>query len=259
MKTLFLSLLIVFTVTVTAQKGFHIGASGTFNSAWILNQNNYGTLGPFQLGVVRSSEMNYKLTWGGNAGIVLGYNFKKNWGIQTEIQYNITGQKYEDNFEGPATIPEGTFTGRVNVKRDIRLSYLQIPLLAKFICSKGRTAKFFMCLGPQVGVRLTAREEVRIANYIYLPDSLDYNPKQKFQTIDVGIALQLGTEIYVTDHLYFDVGLSVYGGLYDINGNALRNLDWYSKNDVNYQKSYNFRGGLMVGLHYIIGEGREDY
>ena len=263
-------LLFVFVFTLLhfahAQEGFHIGASGTFSSTFIFPQNNYGTLAPFKLGVVRSSEMDYKLTWGGSGGIVVGYNIKHWVGVQAEIQYNYTGQKYEDNFVGPATIPTSsgtqTFGGgnmRVNVKREIRLSYIRIPILVKFTTSKGHIAKFYGALGPQIGFRLSAKEEVKIEGNIYLPDSLAFTPKQKFQTVDAGVAIQLGTEIYATDHLYFNVGISGFVGFTDINGKVLKELDWYSKNDVTYKKSFIANAGLVVGVHYIIGRGREDY
>ena len=259
-KNILLVFVSVISVSLFAQQGFHIGASGSFNSTWILNQNNYGTLAAFSPPIVKQSEMNYKPTWGGNAGIVLGYNGTPNWGVQGEIQYNATGQKYEDNFIGPATIPEGTFGSggtRVNVKRDVKLSYIQIPVMVKFSSNKGRVAKAYVMLGPQFGLRLTASEEVKVAGYIYSSEPLAYSSKEKFQTFDLGIALQTGADIYATDKLYFNAGIVVYGGLFDINGKVLKN--WFSKNDPSYQKSYNFKAGINVGVHYIFGEGRTDF
>lgn len=246
-----------------AQTGFDIGISGTFNSTWIYTQNNYGTLAPFQNAVIRTSEMDYLPTWGGNGGISLGYNFNRFAGIKMEIQYSSAGQKYEDNFEGPAIIPQDTFgspSERVNVKRQIKLSYIQIPLMAKFTTKKGRVAKFFAAIGPQFGFRTFAQENVQVADfeYVYSPIA-NFSPKEKFKSVDVGIALQFGTDIYATDNLYIEVGLNVYQGLTDINGKKLKDLGWYSQNDVEYHRSFNARFGLMVGVHYIIGRGREDY
>ena len=243
---------------LAAQTGFDLGASGTFSSTWILRQNNYGTLASFSNPIVRASEMNYKSTWGGNGGICLGYKITKHWGVQAEIQYNLTGQKYEDNFTGPATIPEGTFGGineRVNVQRVVKLDYIQIPLMVKFMAGKEKI-KFFACLGPQIGIRTSVYEQVKVAGYVYLPDSLKFTSDQKFQKVDVGIALQTGVQLYATSHLYFDIGLSLYQGIIDINGKSLQNLGWYDKNHLSYQKSYNFRGGLMVGIHYMFWHER---
>ncbi len=261
MKKYILAAFVLVLVNVNAQKGFHIGASGTFAATFIYTQNNYGTLAPFELGVVRASEMNYKFTLGGRGGVVLGYNFKHNWGLQAEVQYLSTGQKYEDNFTGPADLPSGKVGGggaRVNVKRDIRLTYVRIPLMAKYISNGGHVAKFYCALGPEFGVRILAKEEVRIANRIY-QDTLGFSPDQKFQRFDLGVALQLGTEIFVTDNLYLDIGLSGVIGAWDINGKALKNIDWYSKNDLNYQKSFVTNVGIVAGIHYIIGQGRDYY
>ncbi len=240
------------------ETGFDIGVSGTFNSAWILRQNNYGTLAPFANAEVRASEMAYKYTWGGNGGLCLGYKITKHWGVQAEIQYNVTGQNYNDNFEGPAYLPHdtvGSTSSRVNVQRTVKLSYIQIPIMAKFITGKGKF-KFYACLGPQIGIRTYAYEQVKIAGTVYLPDSLNFTADQKFQKVDFGIAVQTGAQFYATPHLYFDLGISVYQGVMDINGSALKQLGWYDKNHLSYQSSYNFRGGIMLGIHYMFWHQR---
>lgn len=246
-----------------AQKGFHVGVSGTFSSTWILNQNNYGTLAPFKQSYVKQSEMDYTLTWGGKSGVVLGYQFDKNFGLKAEVQYNVTGQKYEDNFEGPATVPVGTdsvtlgsASTRVNVKRSIKLQYIQIPIMFKaLVGGKRDKVKFLFCIGPQIGIRTYASEEVKVGDIPY--DNLAFKPAQKFKPVDVGLAMQTGIEIYALPYLFIDVALSAYGGLNDLNGKVMKDLEWYSKNDVKYQKSYNFCAGLLVGVHYIFVKHRD--
>ena len=248
-------LYILITINSWGQKGFDIGVSGTLNSTWILKQNNYGTLAPFQNEVVRRSDMNYKALIGANVGIVLGYNFTDNWGMRGEVQYDFTGQIYEDNFTGPATIPEGTFGSinqRVNVRRDIRLQYVQVPVMVKFTTTKWEKEKIFVCLGPQFNFRTYAYEQVKIAGYVYRPDSLAFTPGQKFQTFDFGLALQVGADFFIKPNFYIETALSSYIGLTDLNGDVLRQLDWYSKNNVSYRSSHNFRAGLMVGFHYVF-------
>ncbi len=260
------SILFLFVTALTlgsfAQQGFHLGAVGAFTGDFIYTQNNYGTLAPFKEPYVRVSEMDYRFTYGGNGGIVVGYNFEPQWGIQAEVRYGTAGQKYEDNFIGPANIPEGVFgssTERVNVKRDIKLQYIQIPIMAKWTSGFGHTAKMFVALGPQFNIRTAASEHVKIAGYEYLPDSLAFTSHDKFKTFDIGFALQIGCEIYATNNLYFDIGLQGYAGILDINGKVLKTLGWYSHNDVKYQQSRNANVGLMVGVHYLFGRGKEDY
>ncbi|MBP7389145.1 MAG: PorT family protein [Chitinophagales bacterium] len=259
MKKYFLiTIIIVANLPVFSQRGFHLGASGAFNFNMIFPQHNYRTLAPFAEPFVRTSEMDYKATWGGNGGICLGYGFHKNWSIQLEAQYNSTGQKYEDNFVGPATIPQGIFGvggDRVNVKRNVRLSYVQIPLMAKFVSTKGYVAKAFVTFGPQFGIRTTAKEEIYIADNLYA-DTL-FSANEKFNSFDMGFAIQGGVELYANDNLYFDLGLSVYQGFLDINTKKVRY--WYSQNDSDYTSSYNFRVGILAGVHYIFGDGRSDY
>ena len=187
------------------EPGFDIGISGTFSSTFILKQNNYGTLDPFANAIVRQSELAYKATWGENGGICLGYTITKHWGVQTEVQYNLTGQNYEDNFTGPATTRDGTFgAGQmpVNVQRVVKLNYIQIPLMAKYIVGKDKY-KFFACLGPQIGFRTYAYQQVKIAGYVYTPDSLNFTTNQRFQTFDVGFALQAGGQFYATQAFVF--------------------------------------------------------
>jgi hypothetical protein len=262
-KYFYTSILLLFVMGTNAQRGFHIGASGAFNSVWILNQNNFGTLAPFTNSLVRTSEMDYKPTWGGTAGLELGYNLGRVVGIQSGVQYSFNGQHYYDKFLGPAIVGTDTF-GKVGdryvpVERDIRLSYVQVPVLVKLMTRPGRVAKFVVTLGPQIGIRTTAKEEVRVAGNLYVPSIYSYTTKEKFKTLDVGFALNIGTEIYATDHLYFHVALANYVAVTDLNGKVLKNLGWYSQNDISYQKSFNLQTGLSVGVHYIIGEGRIDY
>jgi hypothetical protein len=260
MKKVILLLLTALGSVAYSQQGFNIGASGCIAGTFIWRQNNYGTLAPFANAEVRQSEMNYQFTLGGNGGLALGYNFTKNWGIQLEIQYATAGQNYVDNFTGPATIPEGTFgTGgdRVNVQRVLKADYVQFPIMARFMTTKGKVAKFFLAAGILLAARTEAFEQVKVAGYSYLPDSLNFTAAQRVQKFDVGLALQFGTDIYATDHLYFELGISGYEGLYDINGTSLQQLGWYDKNHVSYQKSHNAYAGLLVGVHYIFGKGRE--
>ena len=259
-KKVLLGVCIIIGCATYAQQGFDLGLSGTFMNTYIWRQNNYGTLAPYKEAGISQSELAYKPTWGGAGGIEAGYNFTKNWGVKLALQYCTTGQDYEDAFDGPVDLPQGTIgtpASRVDVKRTVRLGYVTIPVLAKFTTNKGHVAKFFATLGPQFGIRTAAYEQVVIAGYVYLPDSLNFPANQKFQSYDVGLNLQFGTDLYVTNHLYFEVGLSGYIGITDINGEVLQKLGWYDKNHVSYQQSHNTTAGLLVGAHYIFGRGRE--
>jgi hypothetical protein len=50
----------------------------------------------------------------------------------------------------------------------------------------------------------------------------------------------------------FQYGITSFIAINDLNGKALRKLDWYSKNDLGYQQSRNFYAGLHLGVHFFL-------
>ncbi len=255
----FLIAVLFFASSVRAQEGFHIGVNGAFNASFILNQNNYGTLAPFSQPPVKQSELAYIFTPGGNAGINLGYNFKRDWGVEAHLLYNKAGQHYEDDMSGPAVLPQGTFgtpgNNRVKVKRNIDFQYLQIPVLVKYSVGDKLT-KFYVSAGPVIGTRLTAKENVNIAGYDYLPDSIKFTTNEKFSPIDFGFALNFGVEIWFKEAWFINIGLHSFCSILDINGKKMREVDYYSKNDIEYQQSRNFYTGLNVGVNYLFNKNK---
>lgn len=243
------------------RKGFHIGVSGSANSTWIFNQNNYNTLNLFHIPIVRQSEMDYSFTWGGMVGVNVGYNFHPNLGIQFEPNYCFGGQKYDDNFVGgvdfsnplsPYYAPDGEY---VNVKRKITMQFIQLPLHLKYQTQIGDEANYYILLGPQANIRTIATEEVKIKNIPYNPGPpIGLTTDQRFKKFDVGVSLGTGVDIYPKDWFYFNLGITSYFGITDINGSFMKGIEWYSKNDVKYQSSHVFYVGLHVGCHFYLGQ-----
>jgi len=254
-KHFFLITLLLPALVFAQYKNFHLGITGAANASFILNQNNYGTLAPFKQQVVRQSELAYLFTPGGTAGINFGYFFDEKWGIETHILYLRAGQHYEDDMYGPATIPQGTFgtkgDRRVKVKRNIDFNYIQIPVLGKFAYGD-KLAKFYVSLGPAFGAQIGGSEKVTIAGHSYVNDSLNFSFNEKFRKYDIGIAFNFGVDIWFGRYWFLNIGLHNYCGVVDINGDKMRQIDWFSKNDLTYQKSYNFYTGLNVGFHYVF-------
>ncbi len=254
----YLVFLFVFPLTVmNAQEGFYLGVNGAFNASFILNQNNYGTLEPFTQLVVRQSELAYIFTPGGTAGVKLGYAIKRDWAVEIQPQYNKAGQYYLDDMYGPAVLPQGTFgtkgQNRVRVSRKVDLQYIQIPILAKYSVGDALT-KFYVSAGPVIGARIGVKERVQIAGFDYLPDSLNFTADEKFHSIDFGAALNLGVEIWFKKTMYINIGLHNYCSILDINGAKMKTLNYYSKNDLEYQSSRNFFTGVNVGFTYLFNK-----
>src|ERR1035437_9491839 len=93
------------SVSAFAQKGFHVGLGGNFNSVWIVNQNAYG-----------NPEYDYKLDLGGGGGLVLGYNLTNHFGFEGAVMSSKQGQKYVNHDNATLT-------------RDVNLHYIAIPVL----------------------------------------------------------------------------------------------------------------------------------
>jgi hypothetical protein len=270
------------------RKGLHVGAQGSFNSTWILQQNNYNTLNLFYLAIVRQSEMDYVFTWGGQVGGEIGYNFIKRFGIEFDPSFSWAGQSYDDNFTGPVAVMANGQTGNitvngtsytnvnlpdpqyavikngvttypywsgnynyVNVRREVKFTYLQFPIYAKYQTHIGDIANYYLMVGPQVNYRESASESVWVNYYPYANPN-NFTPDQKFKKLDYGVSLNTGVDIYATDWMYFNLGLVSFIAINDLNGDALKNLGWYDKNHVSYQQSRNFYMGFHAGIHFYL-------
>ena len=255
--------------------GFHMGVQGSVNSTWILNQNNYNTLNLFSIPIVRQSEMDYVFTWGGHVGVEFAYSFHKHWGVEFHPSVSWAGQTYDDNFTGPVAaiqnasgnyVPDPNVQNvsnyysasyrYVNVRREVKFNYVQFPLFLKFQTTIGEIANYYAMIGPQLNYREHASENIWVNYHLYnFPNELSVD--QKFQKLDIGLALNTGVDIYANSWLYFNIGLSTFVAMNDLNGDALKHIDWYSKNDVTYQSSRNFYLGLNAGVHFYMG--RKNY
>lgn len=244
MKKLLITTLFVICLAgaTMAQRGFHIGFTSIYNFSYILNQNNYETLD--QVPVISKSELAYNLKFGYNLGLSTGYNFNRKYGIQAEILYNLAGQNYEDTFQ-----PGSPYPNPYHVVREVNLRYLQIPLFFKYKFDAGQNFRMYTLVGPTIGFLLSAEETV-IINDEERTDLSD--PYDKFNHFDWGVSLGAGTEYFFTKYLYLNVGFRTYFGIADMNGPKIKDLEWFSKNDVSYAPSHNFRVGLNVGLHLLI-------
>ncbi|MCF8368995.1 MAG: PorT family protein [Bacteroidales bacterium] len=223
-----------------AQKGKEIvvGAGGALTSVWIMNQSFYG-----------EPEIDYAPKIGYMANFRLGYNFTENVSVMTELQYSLQGQKYDG---------KQSFNGnKYDVARDINLRYLNIPLFFKYGFGDKET-KFRFLIGPQIGLLLEATQEyTRDGNKIgtektdldgnsFLTDETEIS--DRFESMDIGIAVDVGADIHLSDQWFINAGFRGNYGFTDINAASfqIKNIDG------EYTPSHNFWGGLYVGINYKI-------
>ena len=237
MKKISILLMFAFCLVVTSaisQKQLYFGAGFSGLSTWITNQNNYGL-----------PEMDYKMTFGmaGNASI--GYDFTKNIGLKLEIGYSKLGQSYKDNINDTAYV------------RDVKLYYLQIPLLFKYKTG-GEVARFYFLIGPQFGFLMNAKQsylkngdpdENTIKDLVNNTHKISEETiTSRYTSYDIFARLDLGVDITLVKNLVLNAGLTFNYGLTDINA-----TDWRIKDSSgNYSASHNIFGGMNVGLCYVL-------
>lgn len=241
--------LFMVSTTTYAQRGLHIGVTVAPSAVFIVNQNNYETLD--QVPIISRSELDYTAKWGYTAGVVLGFNFNRHWGLQSGVRYVRTGQNYEDTFN-----PGQGYPSPYHVVREVDLRYIRVPLVGRYKFDfRNKKFKMYTTLGPYVGWLLKASESVVIND---VPRT-DLTPtKDKFNGFDFGVSAGVGGEYFVIPSVYLSLGLALDYGFLDMNGKAIKDREWFSKNDVSYQKSQNLNAGISLGVHYILNPGSQN-
>lgn len=233
--------------SVLAQRGVRLGATYNPSAVFIVKQNNYETLDG--CAVISRSELDYKAKWGYTVGGIVGFNFNKSLGLYSGIRYVRTGQNYEDTFNPGTQFCPSPY----HVVREVDLRYLRVPLMFQYTLSfKNPKFKMYTEIGPYIGWLKSANETVVINDV----ERTDLTPTiDKFNKMDVGVSFGVGGEYFITRSFYLSLGLATDFGITDMNGTAVKDLEWFSKNDVGYLKSHNFNAGLSIGVHYIFNPG----
>ena len=222
------------SVTVFAQKQLYFGIGGTGMTTGFMNQNNYGL-----------EDMNWKATFGGSFNANIGFDFNSHIGLKLEIGYNPIGQKYDNSVHD------------TTVTRTIKQNYLQIPLLFKYR-SGGKSAKFFLAVGPQLNYLMSATQtfDKNVLAYDTLVTNLAGKKEKisegtitsRYTSINIMARLDLGVEILIIKNLSLDLALSFAYGLTDMNATDWRMKDITKK----YNAGHNAYGGINIGLNYVL-------
>lgn len=253
-RLLYFAAIFIATSAFGQEKAFHVGAMANFSSPWIINQNNFGTLDGFNNPFARGAELDYKITLGGGIGVIGGYNISKRHGIEAALYYDFAGQKYkgtvyqDDNMS--SNFP-------VEVTREVKLNYMKLPLLYKWeLVPKRRSLSkkfnYFLSVGPQIAYLISVYETVDIEDPSIGNNLSGVPESDKFRKFDVGAMLNNGFQYRINKNVYFFSSLNMYVGLIDLNGSVIRELDYYSKNDVGYKPSHSFNIALSFGVQYLF-------
>ena len=93
------------------------------------------TFSSFNMKTSSGGTIKAEATLGYGVGALLGVNFTNHIGIQGEVIYNALSQKYVDQ----------------NLNREIKISYVNVPLLLSLNTNKAKRINLNVVFGPQFG------------------------------------------------------------------------------------------------------------
>ena len=96
------------------------------------------TFSSFNMKTSSNATVKGEATLGYGIGALLGINFTNHIGIQGEVIYNALSQKYVDQ----------------NLEHEIRVSYVNIPLLLSLNTGKSKRVNLNVVFGPQFGINV---------------------------------------------------------------------------------------------------------
>jgi len=142
-------------------------------------------------------------TVGFGAGIFLGFNFSDNFGLQGEAIYSTLNQKYTED----------------DVEKEIKVEYINIPLLLSFNTGKLKPVNFNVVAGPQIGIS--------VGSELFTSDGGDPDNEAVLSVKkgDLGFAYGAGFDFGLNAARTFRLGLGFRGvyGLIDISDNSNNN------------------------------------
>lgn len=272
-RFLLLCLAILAVTPAIAQVQVHLGATTALNATFVLDK-----------GLSEDPRYNssYTYKWspvGFNFGIDLGRKF----GLSLESIMAKQGQIYKmiDTAE------------KIKGERKIDLSYLQLPLLMKFMGGGNGGARGNFNFGPQLSILTGAVESIKTQAGTYtIPEGVDFasiqqelapteadkqyieqvdantyrvtkdlNPKDllskkanDFKNSEFSLAAAFGLDIDLSKHLFLTTQVRANYSLTDMrNGDVIEQL----KDGGNiFANRANLLVGVQLGLHYMIGKTR---
>lgn len=171
-----------------------------------------------------------EVTLGYGVGTFLGFSFSRFIGIQAEIIYSSLSQKYKE----------------MDVERNIRLKYLNIPLMLSLNTGKNKFVNLNVVAGPQVGISVGNRLVIADGG---TPGSTDGVLSVKRG--DLGFAYGAGVDFALNPAKNIRLGLGYRGvvGLIDISDD--------SRTDANnsyylLDKSHIKTNAVYAGVSFIF-------
>lgn len=181
------AILTLFTIRLSAQSAeFGVRFMPTFSS--------------FEIKTSSGGNVKGEATLGFGIGALLGFNFTNNIGVQAEVIYSSSSQKYKE----------------MDLERKINLRYLNIPLLLSLNTGKSKPVNFNIVGGPQIGISAGSKFSTNGGN---VDNKLAVLSVKKG---DLGLAYGAGIDFGLNAAHTIRLSLGYRGvfGLFDISDNS---------------------------------------
>lgn len=246
----------------------HLGATTAVNATFVLDK-----------GLSEDPRYNSTYTYKFSPiGFNFGVDFGKKFGLSLEGIKSKQGQIYEmiDAVE------------KVKGQRKIDLSYLQLPMLFRFMSGGNAGARANFNIGPQLSLLTDARESIEAnAGTFQIPEGVDFasiqqefpsaldngdgtyelpanvpskdiltKKKNDFNNTEFSIAGAFGLDIDLSKHLYLTTQIRATYSLTDMrNGDVIEKIKSGDSADIFGQRA-NLLVGVQLGIHYMFGTTR---
>lgn len=145
-----------------------------------------------------------KSKWGLCAGGFIRFNISEAFAIQPEFLYTIKGGKFEETIAGET------------MKYEMNFSYLEIPVLVKFMIPTPGGIKPSLFAGPALAIKLSAKEKLVVAG-----ETIDEEDIEEMKDTDFGLIIGAGIDFWnLTVDVRYNLGLTTIS---DVAGEDVKN------------------------------------
>lgn len=263
----FSAVFVLLSIGAAAQVQVHIGATSAINATFVLDK-----------GLSEDPRYSSKMTYNtAPIGFNFGIDFTNKFGLSLESILSNQGQVYEVI----------NAAKQISGERKIDLTYMNLPLLVRFMSGGNGAARANFNIGPQLSFLTQASETMQYQAGDYtIPDDPEFvipaggedngdgtyympaegsaeNPTEiyskaldNFKTTEFQIAAAFGLDIDIARHLYLTTQIRANYSLTDMkNGDAWETLSGSRPQDIFSQRA-NLLVGIQLGLHYTFGVTR---
>jgi len=219
-------------------------------------------------------DLDYSLTTGFAGGLSGAYNFNNHVGIEINLILSSQGEKYKGNlnyykFNGADTTSyasivafqagagyspsnqswpaaDTAFTAKVS------LTYLKIPILFKLTSNSDKSAFFYMNIGPEFNILVSATQTLNGSHFSY--STYNFTTKQLYKSSGIDLVLNLGAGFHLSSNLILTTQINFDYGLTDAENKSFV-IPGTSSHAFPSNRSTNPNGtaGLRLGLAYKFG------